>query len=173
MKKHWFIAMLLMGGCSSMSVDPESVILTRSINPPDTIYVRSFSTATGEWVSTGEQYPEAFKQSQAASLTSHLIDALQQIAPTQAAAEPLPGQGLLVTGEFIKVDPGKGVSLTKVVVYDLERFNKGPVAWFEASASGGLETGWEKTAMTTVDFLEAKIGRKLRAASRKGHRKKT
>ena len=161
MIKLWTIVLcvLLAAGCSSTSVDPESVILTRNLRPAHVIYIRPFNTATGEWASYGGQEPDAFKQAQHAALMDQLMKALQVLAPTQTEPSALPGEGVLVTGEFIKVDPDQGWARTKVFIYDLTRSQQKPTAWFEVEGSGSLEAIWRQTAAATFDFLDAKFDR--------------
>lgn len=153
------LLLLFAAGCSSVSVDPDSMMLMRNFHAPENIYVQPFNTTMGEWTSFEGKAPDEFKQSQNALLTKQLIDALEQIAPSQAAPNPLPGKGLMVTGEFIKVDPEQGKVLTKVMVFDLERMKVGPVASFQPEASGSLEAAWRQTAAATVEWLDRKMDR--------------
>jgi len=153
------LCLMFAAGCSSTSVDPESVILKRNIRVAEAIYVRPFNTATGEWTGLGGGDPQGFKRQQDASLTRQLIDALQTLAPTQSEPAALPESGVLVTGEFIKVDPGQGYATTRVFIYDLTRSRQDPTAWFDVEASGSMESVWRQTAAATFDFLDAKFDR--------------
>ncbi|MBV9215486.1 MAG: DUF4410 domain-containing protein, partial [Acidobacteria bacterium] len=120
----------------------------------------------------------------------HLLVELGELTQTQRAPDALPNEGLLVTGQFVSVDPGHGAArwfaglygagqsraVTHVEIYDLAKSKTMPVADFDTeggsrgaggivSAGEGLDADWWRTAREIRTFIEEQSGIKPVKAS--------
>ena len=139
--------------CLSDTIDPESVILFHNIKEPADIYVGLFSCKGGEWTPAAS---EDARRTEAERLRGKMIDALNDVAPSHEAPQPLPATGLFITGEFLKVEEDEKAA-AKIMIFDLERSSVKPAIYFNAEASGSLESVWKEIAAATTELVEAKV----------------
>jgi len=147
---------LLMVGCASVSVDDRSVQVTGKIAKPKAIYVQTFDTSNGEWNvdRTGQELVE-FKKNAGLELQRMMVERFPEIAPTYPIPAKLPSSGLLVTGEFTRVNQGSralrmgigfGAGGTKVEttvrIYDLSISQTDPIATFKTTGGSNAQPGW-------------------------------
>ena len=160
-----------------MKIEPESVRVNGLIRKPSVIYVSEFSTTEGAWempVSAGDL--GNMKAQASHDLYNAMLKVLADIAPTQAAPMPLPTSGLLVTGQFVHVNPGNralrmgfgfGAGATHVetcvLIYDLAQSPSIPVATFITRGGSGSEPGFvaggATSAVSGMSGLSADWGR--------------
>lgn len=149
-------ACLVLTGCASVKVEPESVQSNGRLKRPSVIYVQQFKNTTGLWDvdRTGTELAD-FKKNASIELSRMMIERFPEIAPTHEALTPLPKSGLLVAGEFVTVKQGSralrmgvgfGAGGTKVEtlvrLYDLAHSSTKPVVVFRTTGGSNAEPGW-------------------------------
>jgi hypothetical protein len=179
-------------GCASVKALPE----TKQDGPallrwPSEIYLRPFDISSGKWEGNTRKEPK--RREIRDWLMAELEQRLGEIAPTRVlapaspardtAGDDLPKSGWLVTGRFIRVNPGSkfqrmfiglgagGSRLeTKISVYDLAVSPTEPLITFLTSGGSNLAAGpqtifnnesegdIERTAREARDFLRERIG---------------
>lgn len=159
MNKRWILlslAWMILPGCASVKVEPESVQSNARLKRPSVIYVQPFKTSKGLWDvdRTGAELAD-FKKNASIELSRMMIERFPEIAPTHEAPTSLPKSGLLVTGEFVTVKQGSralrmgigfGAGGTKIEtlvrLYDLARSSTQPVVKFRTTGGSNAEPGW-------------------------------
>ena len=146
----------LLAGCASVSVDEKSVQISTPLKKYSAIYVQAFDSSKGIWnVDRTEHELEEFKKNAGLELQRMMIERFPEIAPTMEAPAALPHSGLLVTGEFTRVNQGSralrmgigfGAGGTKVEtvvrLYDLAVSTTEPAATFKTTGGSNAEPGW-------------------------------
>ncbi|MEZ5278092.1 MAG: DUF4410 domain-containing protein [Opitutaceae bacterium] len=149
------LGLLLLPGCASVSVDTEKDLVgTARLAPPSIIYVKRFDTTNGNW--EGPVAGESARARIAAELAENIESRLTEVVPARILYEESdqPTDGWLVTGEFLRVNPGgkwtrmmiglgAGGSKfeTKVRVFDLTRSATDPIMVFNTTGGSNLEGG--------------------------------
>lgn len=149
------LALLLLPGCASVSVDTETDLVGMAqLAPPSIIYVKRFDTTKGEW--EGPVAGESARSRIAMELAENIESRLTEVVPARILNEESaqPTDGWLVTGEFLRVNPGgkwtrmviglgAGGSKfeTKVRVFDLTRSATDPIMVFNTTGGSNLEGG--------------------------------
>jgi hypothetical protein len=174
---------LLLSGCASVKAVPESKQGGHGLlRWPEVIYVKPFDTSSGEWERNAAEPP---RRAQIRDwLMAELERDLADIAPTRIlTGDELPASGWLVTGRFIRVNPGykfarmfiglgAGASKleTKISVFDLAVSSKEPLITFNTTGGSNLAAGpqtvfnndsegdVERTAREARDFLRERLG---------------
>jgi len=171
--------LLLATGCASVSVDMEKdVVGTAELDPPSIIYVELFDTSTGEW--KGAVAGEAARSRIAAELAENLESRLTEVVPARIRYDKseTPTDGWLVTGEFVRVNPGGkwtrmmiglgagGSKLeTRVRVYDLSSSSTEPIMVFTTTGGSNLEGGSATFNDATDDDID-RTAREIRDTMR-------
>lgn len=151
------ISMFLLTGCASVSVVDHSVRTSgAALKKPQRIYVQQFDITKGTWnVDKAGTELEEFKKTAAQELQRMMMERFPEIAPTEAAPAQLPQSGLLVAGEFVRVNQGSralrmGVGFgaggtkveTMVRLYDLSVSKTKPVMKFATTGGSNAEPGF-------------------------------
>lgn len=148
--------LLAMSSCASVKVVENSVQASGTFSKPTQLYVQSFSTESGEWnVDREGSELTQFKQKTAADLRQMMIERFPAIAPTAEAPTTLPASGLLIDGEFTRVNQGSralrmGIGFgaggtkmeTTVRLYDLSRSQTEPIATFQTTGGSNAQPGF-------------------------------
>jgi hypothetical protein len=154
-------------GCASVSTVPaEGVSNARQVRRPAKIWVRPFATNDGMWLKdTAEPEQRAMIQDW---LTGSLLRHLPEIAPTFLLEDEPPDAGWLVSGRFLRVDPGSrtgrlffgsfgaGASKleTRVNVYDLAVSPTEPILTFTTTGGSNLAVGLHGAMNSTDDDVD-------------------
>jgi hypothetical protein len=161
------IAAALTGGCASVStVTTEGKSDSTLIRSPVTIWIRPFATDGGMWLKDSAE-PENRAQIRD-WLSGCLIRRLSTIAPAHLLESEVPTEGWLVTGRFLRVNPGSksgrmffgafggGASEmeTQVDVYDLAVSEAEPVLTFTTTGGSNLATGLHGVMNATDDDVD-------------------
>ncbi|MEM9399480.1 MAG: DUF4410 domain-containing protein [Verrucomicrobiota bacterium] len=129
--------------------------MTGSLKKPKVIYVDQFDTSVGSWrVDRSGDELKQFKQAATTELQYMLVVRLQEIASSSNKPAKLPGSGLLVKGEFTRVNQGSralrmGIGFgaggtkveTRVKLYDLAVSRTKPIATFETTGGSNAQPG--------------------------------
>jgi hypothetical protein len=174
---------LLFTGCASVKTLPGGGASDATrMRRPSGIYVRPFETTGGMWqrdASSAETRREIRDW-----LAGSLLRDLAAMAPTHLleGETTMPNSGWLVTGRFLRVDPGSrakrlflggigaGASKleTRVDVFDLAVSSTEPILSFATTGGSNLSAGIpgamtgmdddvERTAREILDYLEAHV----------------
>lgn len=151
------LLLAFMTGCASVSVVEKTVRTSKAaLNKPAQIYVQAFDFSKGTWNvdRTGQELDE-FKKTAAQELQRMMIERFPEITQTDTAPASLPNSGLLITGEFTRVNQGSralrmgigfGAGGTKVEtivrLYDLSISKTEPVMQFATTGGSNAEPGW-------------------------------
>ena len=147
---------LLLWGCSSVHVEKDSVVADDDLRPPQFIYIDKFAVSGGNWkVDREGKELDEFKQLLADHLQQMMIERFPEIAPTYPAPDVLPKNGLLVRGDFTRVEQGSralravvgmGAGGTKVEtnvrLYDLAISAEKPVVAFKTTGGSNAQPGF-------------------------------
>lgn len=155
------------GGCASVSTVPvESTPDSTRLRRPDGIWVRPFATDHGLWQ---KEFSDPQKRAEVSEwLSGSLLRHLAPIAPVHLVEDELPSQGWLVSGRFLRVNPGSrtgrmffgGVGAgaskieTQVNVYDLAVSSVEPVLTFVTTGGSNLATGLHGVLAATDDDVD-------------------
>lgn len=171
----------LLTGCASVKTVPGTELGDgMRLRRPSHIWVRPFATTGGMWqgtVSAPERREEIRDW-----LTASLLQTLTPIAPTHLLEDDPPNSGWLVTGRFLRVNPGSTVGRlflggvgagaskleTRVEVYDLAVSATEPMLTFTTTGGSNLAAGIpgalsatdddvERTAREIRDYLAARL----------------
>lgn len=161
------LAAAFAGGCASVSTIPsEGKSASTRVRSPVTIWIRPFATDGGMWLKDSAE-PE--KRAEIRDwLSGCLIRHLSPIAPTHLLESEVPTEGWLVTGRFLRVNPGSrsgrmffgafggGASKieTQVDVYDLAVTAAEPVLTFTTTGGSNLATGLHGVMNATDDDVD-------------------
>lgn len=172
---------VLVGGCASVSTIPsEGVARDMKLRRPAKIFLQPFDTSDGMW--QGRAAAAGARVEIRDWLTSRLETELTKIAPTRlSGSEPL-RSGWLVSGRFLRVNPGSRVKRmflggvgagaskleTKVEVYDVAVSLTEPVLSFTTTGGSNLAAGIpgamsatdddiNRTAREIREFLESRL----------------
>ncbi|MGH8017888.1 MAG: DUF4410 domain-containing protein [Opitutaceae bacterium] len=149
------IAVLLYSGCASVTAVPASTASAETIlRPPQVIYIEPFDTEHGMW--QGRVAPEVERERVRDWLMAELESELNDIAPTRLLTEDegKPDSGWLLTGRFLRVNPGSKVQRmfiplgaggskleTRVSIYDLAVSTTQPVLDINTTGGSNFQTG--------------------------------
>ena len=155
---------LMLTGCASISVQPETAVATQQM--PQKVYVEAFSTAKGEFNVDREGADlVAFKTDLQKMMTTGItVDLSKRLIPAVAAGMISPSQrenAWLIRGEFLRVNQGSrllrgavgfGAGATKfetrVEVYDLSTGDPKPFLTFSTTGGSNAEPGALPTLAT-------------------------
>ncbi|MDX6767016.1 MAG: DUF4410 domain-containing protein [Candidatus Methylacidiphilales bacterium] len=146
----------ILTSCASVKVDERSVQTTQPLSRPAAIYVSQFDHTKGIWkVDRAGNDLEVFKTNASLELQRMMIERLPEVAPTYATPDTLPTSGMLISGEFTRVNQGSralrmgvgfGAGGTKVEtivrIYDLSFSSTSPVATFKTTGGSNAQPGW-------------------------------
>jgi hypothetical protein len=150
------IASLFLASCASVKVDEKTVSTASTLRKPTIVYVAPFDVTKGIWnVDRDGDELELFKKNASLELQRMMIERFPEIAPTLEAPSTLPNEGLLVTGEFTRINQGSramriiigfGAGGTKVEtnvrLYDLSVSFGTPVATFKTTGGSNAQPGF-------------------------------
>lgn len=169
-------SLLLLAGCASVSVVPTQPAST-ALSKPSHIYVKPFDTTTGKWekATSGETARKQIND----TLTAQLESRLGEIVPTTVVGAETPTEGWLVTGNYIRVNPGDkwarmmiglGAGGSKleleVRVYDLARSATTPATVFKTTGGSNQQGGMSTFNNATEDDVDRSV-REIRDYLRK------
>ena len=175
------LASALASACASVkSIPDKGVSAEMKMRRPGTIYIEGFNTTHGRWEGRAAQ-PELRTEIRL-QLTAHLERHLAHIAPTRLLTGERPHSGWLITGHFLRANPGSRVGRmflggigagaskleTKVQVFDLAVSSLDPILSFTTSGGSNLAAGptgvfagidddVERTAREIEGYLEAHL----------------
>lgn len=171
-------SLLLATGCASVSVVPTQPVAA-SLAKPSQLYVKPFDTTTGKWekATAGETARRQIND----TLTAHLESRLGEIVPTTVVGADMPTSGWLITGNYVRVNPGDkwarmmiglGAGGSKleleVRVYDLAASATSPAMVFKTTGgtnqqgrmstfNNATEDDVDRTAREIRDYLRKQI----------------
>lgn len=159
---------LLCGGCASVKALPGSGSSDSTrMRRPAGIYVRPFETSSGMWQRDAAS-PE-MRRDIRDWLTGSMLRHLATLAPTHLLeGESAPASGWLVTGRFLRVNPGSRVKRmflggigagaskleTRVDVFDLAVSSTEPMLSFTTTGGSNLAAGVSGVMTATEDDVE-------------------
>lgn len=171
-----------LSGCASVKTLPDGADAGATrLRRPAEIYIRPFDTNDGMWQ---RDAAEPARRAEIRDwLSGNLLRHLAALAPTQLVeGEPVNASGWLVTGRFLRVNPGSRVKRmllggvgagaskleTRVEVYDLAVSSTQPILGFTTTGGSNLAAGIpgaltaidadiERTAREIHDFLAARL----------------
>jgi len=147
---------LALGGCASISIDPETHLATR--HKPEHVYVAAFSTAGSEFNvdRDGEELREFKIDLQTMMTTAITVDLTKRLIPADAEGHVrhMHKNAWLITGHFTRVNQGSrllrgaigfGLGATKletrIEVYDLSTDSDEPFLTFTTTGGSNAEPG--------------------------------
>lgn len=145
---------LLLAGCASVKTVPQTTADAETlIRPPSAIYIARFDTSSGMW--QGDLEPKEERERVNDWLIARLEKELRSIAPTEFLKDGAqPKAGWLITGRFLRVNPGSKAQRTivglgaggskmetKVDIYDLAVSSRQPILSFSTTGGSNLNFG--------------------------------
>jgi hypothetical protein len=157
------LALFGLGGCASARVEMAPIRGDDALPRTAAVYVREFEEGT-DWASdAGDPMPREFVAGEVAKLTNRMRQRLAELVPTQVLLNSIPTQGLLVTGQLVRVRVGPRPEIhCRILIFDLARSYHYPVTVFEMRTSSGqaglpgggsLEDAWDVVAQRSRDFV--------------------
>jgi hypothetical protein len=178
------VGVMLLSACASVSIEPEQEIKDAALlDPPSIVYIYLFDTTTGTW--EGAVAGETARERIAKSLGENLESRIGEVVPAKLidASPPIPADGWLVTGKFVRVNPGgkwtrmwiglgAGGSKfeTEVTVYDLTRSATEPIMIFDTTGGSNTEGGTATFNDATIDDVD-RTAREIRDYMEKQYEK--
>ncbi|MEM9445362.1 MAG: DUF4410 domain-containing protein [Verrucomicrobiota bacterium] len=160
---------LLISSCASVKVDDKTVEYYSQLEYPKKIYVSQFDTAKGIWdVDRSGSELSDFKKNASAELQFMMVERFREIAPTSNTPKSLPGSGMLVKGEFKKINQGSralrmgigfGAGGTKVEalvkIYNLAKSKTKPAVSFRTTGGSNAQPGLIAGGLLTAPIFAA------------------
>lgn len=150
-------------GCAAPQLELAGVRGDPTIPRPAVFFVREFEEGD-DWLSAnGLPAPRPEILANLNSLTAKMRDRLSQLGPTRVLLTSIPKEGLLVTGQFVRVRDGRPPLVEgRVLVFDLARSYHYPVTVFDIQPSPKanprtLDEAWDLIARTSKDFLRERM----------------
>lgn len=159
---------MLLAACSSVSVKPDVEIGDDGLlKAPSIVYIRLFDTTTGKW--EGAVAGDTARERIAKSLGENLESRISELVKAKLidAETPTPSDGWLVTGKFVRVNPGGkwtrlwvglgagGSKLeTEVTVFDLTESTTEPIMIFKTTGGSNIEGGSVTFNDATIDDID-------------------
>ncbi len=149
--------------CAAPTLDPAAIRGDSTFPRSQTFFVREFEEGN-DWLSANGQpagRPEILAHLN--SLTTKIRDRLERLGPTRVLMTSIPKEGLLITGQIIRVREGPNPAVEgRVLIYDLARSYHYPVTIFdfqpsEQARARTLDEFWDLVARTTAEFVRERM----------------
>ncbi|MCC6353484.1 MAG: hypothetical protein IT577_06335 [Verrucomicrobiae bacterium] len=149
--------------CAAPRPEIEGVRGDAALPRPPVFFVREFEEGN-DWIAadgTPAQRPEILAHLSA--LTEKMRVAISRLGPTRALLTSIPKEGLLVTGQLIRVHDGQPPLVEgRILIFDLARSYHYPVTVFDIPPSTEsnprtLEDAWDLIAETSRQFLKERM----------------